>query len=599
MTRPTALGAGCALAWLLTLIASFSSGNNLLYLLHSGFAALYAVGWVWGRRNARGVALSGIDAPGAVRGRPASLRLRLANRSARACYELRVTGCDASLASLAGGAETEVSARLSLAHRGLNRLQNVAVESSFPFGLWLHRSPGPGPVLLALPPASPGAAERGEGDGSPEGRSAAAAAGEEFHGVRGYESSDDPRRINWKLTARTGAVFVNDYRAQGGGRRTVRLETASERAIEAAAGACRAGVESGAEVRLVAPGREVPYGRGPGHLQRLLQALALLGPGAEPRVSGGRPQPAPLAVDDRALRWATRLGGIWVYGSLILVEEMSPALLGALSPLLLLGLALERRGGPWLTRFLSDALSVVVLAFIVGFDWQASGVTVATTHLVAYLLLNRALSPLDGKFGLAFLTHFLGFFLSSGQTISLAYFVLFLGYCAYACVWLTLFAGARWDTRGRWLAGLARACAAAAGAGVAVFALTPRVDPRGQLNPIAAIGLDKLKSQDGPSTIGFTESVSLGYYGPLKRSTAKAMRVRPLSPGLGIPSPILVRGNAYDIFDGRQWSRQASTFNYRWDRHLYRALGGRAWSVRRGGQQRLVPAAPREKAFDM
>ncbi|MBI4348312.1 MAG: DUF3488 domain-containing protein, partial [Elusimicrobia bacterium] len=293
----------------------------------------------------------------------------------------------------------------------------------------------------------------------------------------------------------------------------------------------------------------------------------------------------------------TRAGGLWVFASLFLIDELNGAPLVALAPLFAAGLFLERRGGPWLPKPVSDVLSLAMLLFAVIIDWRMSGITVATSHLVAYVLLNRALTVPDGRHGLTFLAHFLGFFLVSGQTISLGYFVFFLGYAAYVAAWLAVAHGARWDSRREWLRPLSRVWAATLAFGVVVFLVTPRVEPRGQLNPATAMGLDRLRNE-APSVAGFTEGVSLGYFGNIKRSTTKALRVAPI-PSPIAPGPIYVRGNAYESFDGQGWTKAPAHFLYRHQTRVLRALSGRAWGLRRGAHLRFAPPTDRERAYDI
>ncbi|MBI5202826.1 MAG: DUF3488 domain-containing protein [Elusimicrobia bacterium] len=597
--RPTRTGLGCALAGLLTILSALSTGNNLLYILYSQLVALFLISWYFGRRNLRDVRISALDAPGATRGRTASYPLRLVNHGDAARFNLDVRGT--AVPRLEAGSARDVSVRLSLPHRGLNRLGDLAVESEFPFALWRHRENASAPVLLAVPEAP--RAGLGELESLGETRDGAGGTtggpGDEFYGARHYDSGDDPRKVNWKLTARTGNVFVNEYRAPGGGRRTVRLAPSRdvELAITAAAAACRAGIEDGAEVRLLTPGREVPYGRGPGHLQKLLEALALVGEGARPREARTASEAPVSAENDAALRWVTRLGGIWVFASLFLIEELNGAPLFALTPLLLAGLWLERRGGPWLSKRAGDAFSTIVLAFGLFADWRLAGVTVATSHLVAYVLLNRSLTEPDGRHGLTFLAHFLAFFLVSGQTISLGYFVFFLGYGAYAATWLAFAHGARWSDRESWRRPVTRLWLASLAAGVVIFLVTPRVEPRGQLNPAAAMGLDRLKTE-APSVAGFTENVALGYFGTVKRSTVKALRVAPYPPPVS-PMPIYVRGNAYESFDGHSWTKAPALFLYKNGDRVFRAANGRAWGLRQGPLLRFGPPTGRERAYDI
>ena len=601
--RPTRLGLGCLLMAVLALMAAAATGNNLLYLLYSVLLAALILSLAAGWANLRNLSAR-VEAAGRVfRGDETRLEVVLTNGGRWPAYAVGLAGGGrAPPRTWPAGAQERVELRLRLPHRGLNRLEGLALESEFPFGLILHRKDLSDAQVLVLPrPREVHSASEVALEVRATGRAVARkGTGDELYAIRPYDPSDESRTINWKLTAKTGRPLVNEFCAFQDEKVTVRLEgggsgEAAERGIEDAAGACRFYIDSGSEVRLLTPEGEVDYGKGLLHLDKILKMLALVGEGKAPRPAAlPAARPAAAWRDSEALRSLTLLGAALVYGAVFLVDEVNAWMLAAAAPAFPLAWMVRRRGGLRLPRWLWSALSLAVLAFVLSAGWRILGVTVANVYLLLYLLINRVLSDLKAEeFGQTFLIFFLTFFLVSGLTISLWYFVFFLLYLAWAGAWLMLAAGqpAR-DRRGAaawaWLLASGLALAAIS------FAATPRVEGIRRINPFLAAGIDKLSVKTS-SVMGFTENVSLGFFGELKKSSARVMRVQPLS-ALGGPRqarrpPLRIRGSAFDDFDGRRWGKSAAPFRYRYGPRLYASASGRGW-VRHRGPELFFPAPP-------
>ncbi|HAH06624.1 MAG TPA: hypothetical protein DCM05_08890 [Elusimicrobia bacterium] len=589
--RLTRTGAQAFLLLLLALAAALASGNNLLYLLYALVAAALAVS----AAGARPLVEADVELPeGAFQGAevPLVVRLRNPGRFERRALRLRWGGSVVRIASIGPRSERRVELRVRLPHRGLNRLAGLRLESAWPFGLVLGTREVAAAPVLALPRPGESGARSGV---LVESADAGAArpkkgAGDDLYGIREYDESDDPRLINWKLSARTGRLLVNEFAEPGGAKVLVRLPEsrgaeAEERVREAAA-ACRLHIERGAEVRLVAGPRDTGFGRGRLHLERMLEALALLGEGGSPREARSAEDPGAEGAEP-GLLWPTYLGALVVWASLFLIEEIPRPLLAGLLPLLGLGAWLDLRGGPRLPGPLWNAASLCVLLFVLLFDWRRSGVVVANTHLLIYLLVNRTLCPKDGPaLRQFFLILFLAFFLVSGQTISLWYVPAFLAYAAAAALWLSQAGGS--------LRPLLRPLAFTLAAAGLLFLATPRIEPLRRMNPFVAMGLDK-RAPRREFVSGFTERVRLGFFGQLKKSSARVMRVRPLDAPQTPPPWLRVRGAAFDRFDGIGWSASRLEFRYRLSGRTYWTAESRAWLPRRGSLLLLPGSRPLSK----
>ncbi len=597
--RITRLGLGCVLLLILTLMAAFSTANNLLFLLYGALASALILSGFVGRWNIRRVVVEPEMPDQIFVGAEFPLGLRLKNNGKWPVFSLRISG-GGSLIRLGPGEQGRIERRLRFAHRGRNRVEGLFLESAFPFGLLTHRRPLEEIEGTAFPMLREvrSAAEI-EIDAQASGRPILRKGlGDELYGIRDYDLSDDSRLINWKLTAKAGKPLVNEFCSPGASRITIRLESIgsgpeAERRITEAASAFRYYIDTGAEVRLTTPEGGVDYGKGLLHLEKALRVLSWLGEGKRPRPAEAEALPTPGLQDSKALRRISFVVAFLVYGSLFLIEEISPSFLGAVFPLLGLGWFLHERGGPRPPKFLWDLFSFGILLFIVFVDWRSSGVAIANTHLVMYLLINRSLSSLKtGELSQFMLICFLTFFLVSGLSISPWYFLFFLGYTTAISLWLMMGQGLPYGDFRRWRPALAGTVAGGLVLVGVLFMVTPRVERFRRMNPFVAMGIDKLQTR-GSSVVGFTEKITLGFFGKLKKSTARIMRVKPAYAQIKgqTPAPIRIRGEAFDLFDGRRWGKSRVDFDYRYGDRIFGTTGGRAWAIKHEGGL-MFPGGP-------
>jgi uncharacterized protein (DUF58 family) len=502
--RLTRLGWACLFVLALALMSALSTGNNLLYLLYSALVAALLLSAAAGRWNLWGIRAEGEVPDQVFRGAEFPLRVTLRNGGSWPAFAVSaaVGGTRVLAERLSGGTAARFVVPCRFPHRGLNKIEDAFMESAFPLGLILHRRPlWPGGLIgSALPRVREvhGAVEI-KADTSADGRpTLRRGSGDELYGIRDYDPSDDSRSINWKLTAKTGRPLVNEYCQTLDSKVTVRVAGVSgegaEDRIEEAASACRFFLDAGAEVRLVTPEEIVPHDRGLLQLDKVLRVLARQGEGKVPRpVPAAAARREPPIVDSRALRRLTLFGAALVYAGLFLVDDINPWLLYALAPVIPLGWFIQERGGPTLPDLAWNALSLAVLFNIILVDWPGSGVIIADSHLLVYLLANRCLVPMKREeLGQVFLILLLAFFLISGLTISLTYFLLFVLYLAFCGAWLMLAQGLRPEAWRSWTGALAALLALSVGLSAAVFAATPRVEGFRRMNPFIAAGIDKL-----------------------------------------------------------------------------------------------------------
>lgn len=190
--------------------------------------------------------------------------------------------------SVESGRERLIEYGLTPARRGRYVLPATKVTVSDPFGVAERSREYGGEVSLLVYP-------RTEVLASSEGASVRMGRGErqlhlpggghtqEFYALRDYIPGDDPRKIHWRSTAKSGRLLVREEEAKGRQRATVFLDDRAsahsfetfEWAVDAAASSAALYVREGFLVRVAAASGElVPYGRGGAHLRRMLEALA-------------------------------------------------------------------------------------------------------------------------------------------------------------------------------------------------------------------------------------------------------------------------------------------------------------------------------------
>src|SRR5207248_2851943 len=98
--------------------------------------------------------------------------------------------------------------------------------------------------------------------------------GHDLHSLRAFRSGDDPRRIHWKQTARTGNMIYTEREAEEGRRLSIVFDNAVgalatpeaaerfERLVSEAATAAVDYLQRGFEVELVTRDERLPFGGG-------------------------------------------------------------------------------------------------------------------------------------------------------------------------------------------------------------------------------------------------------------------------------------------------------------------------------------------------
>jgi uncharacterized protein (DUF58 family) len=278
--------------------AAVNTGNNLLFLVLGLMLGLILVSGALSELSLRGVGAhrrlpERVEAGASF---PVEFEIENAKRRAasyslelrddidgepfrRRCFFLRVEA----------GSRRAIAYRCELPRRGRSRFDGIEVSTRFPFGLFEKRRfvtlvdtviVHPARVPIAIPAAAlaPG-----------EGRRAAGrrGAGQDFLELREMHPGDDPRRIDWRGTARLGRLLIREHEAEARGFVEIVLDAApaddrpesgedAERAISAAGTLARELAAHGLDVRLVTGAGAAVETAGTANLSALLDHLALL-----------------------------------------------------------------------------------------------------------------------------------------------------------------------------------------------------------------------------------------------------------------------------------------------------------------------------------
>lgn len=223
-------------------------------------------------------------------GEPLRVELTVRNPTTRRVPRLRLWepvgsrgGAAMQVAPLAAGDSVSAIYRVPTDRRGIQLLGPLRAERSDPLGLsrrTLHLSGTAEAVVTPLVVALPWPTMA---SGGPLGDRLAARSmgrtGSEFHSQRLYVPGDDPRRINWRASARADTLVIRQTSPEVLSRCTIVLDThrdsgdgeAFERAVTVAASVLAAADAVGVAARLVAPGVDL---RGRAVLDAALRWLA-------------------------------------------------------------------------------------------------------------------------------------------------------------------------------------------------------------------------------------------------------------------------------------------------------------------------------------
>lgn len=298
MTGLTPSGLSVAGLAVLAWIAAYLIGSRLLYLMVYGTVLLLVALALTGRRTLQLEARRS-DLPGRVReGQAVSVELTLEGKGRSGTLVLEETlgrlGVPVRMlvASLPAGMSMTHTYAFNTRLRGIYGVGPLVAISSDPFGLTRKRQVLIPPAQIIVHPGTELVADRvvsREWEDPPTRPpiSKPWPSGFEFYGMRDYIEGDDPRRIVWRASARTGRILVREAEQGITDRVTIILDTDArthspgepsetfEVAVRAAASLAKMHLANGMVVSVQTSSRVVARGwRGQSAIVRMLDDLA-------------------------------------------------------------------------------------------------------------------------------------------------------------------------------------------------------------------------------------------------------------------------------------------------------------------------------------
>ena len=237
-----------------------------------------------------------------------TIKIRVSNNAAKRLGNLEINdylpdkielqqGMNHFMVRLDGHEEVELQLQFHSPTRGHYEIGPLVVQARDPFGFYLFERQSKTEILSVMPRPQRirGAELRPVHIGAWPGQIHARirGPGTEFYSIRNYVPGDDPKRINWKASARHGALFVNEMEAERVTDVMVVLDTdvsfyeqeeaeLFERGVTAAASMASLLLKQGNRVGVILQGEErgvLPPGFGKRHERNILYLLAAAKPG--------------------------------------------------------------------------------------------------------------------------------------------------------------------------------------------------------------------------------------------------------------------------------------------------------------------------------
>ncbi len=288
--RPTSGGLAFSAGTLAVGFAAMNTGNNLLYLLLGSMMGFIAVSSWLSEQAIRGLRVERRSPRAVTVGRDLRIRYEVTNVKTRLpslAVEISEAGLPepAFLAHVPANDHTAVVSVNSFVRRGIYPLGTVTLSTGFPFGLFRKERDFEAPGEVIVWPRTDRAVREPSPGGGQIPRVGVAARGArgsrgEYRSLREYRSGDDVRDVHWRSTARRGSPVVREYEQDGAETRWICLDTkgepgdAAEVAVESAAALAARAARRQTPFALVADRHILEPGQGPGHLERVLDALA-------------------------------------------------------------------------------------------------------------------------------------------------------------------------------------------------------------------------------------------------------------------------------------------------------------------------------------
>jgi len=277
---PSLRGLGFVLLIGLLLLIAFVYNNNLAYLLSFLLAGIFFVTILHSFQSLAGLEVQAGYSQPVFAGEAAGFTFHVGNPGQQPRFELNIALQNTQAFSLAAGETQSITLSMPAQRRGWQACGTVTVSSSYPLGLFRVWSPlrfdnkvlvYPKPVLISAPFP--------ETDAVPGQKGQSRRNGDEFYGLKSYQSGDNIRRIHWKAFAKGQGLQSKQYSGSGSMELWLDYDAAAGHHVEERISQlCRwvmDAEQAGLRYGLILPGIRLQPDAGSDHYLKCLRVLAL------------------------------------------------------------------------------------------------------------------------------------------------------------------------------------------------------------------------------------------------------------------------------------------------------------------------------------
>lgn len=278
---PTQRGLGFVVLIAVLLLIAFVYNNNLAYMLAFLLGSVFFITIVHSYKALAGLVLQKGRSQPVFAGEAAGFTIHIDNPTGLERHHVQIALQDSQSLSIPAHSVAPITLYSLTEKRGLHSAGTVTLFSTFPLGLFRAWSPvrfnltvvvypKPAPVEMPFPLAS-----------SAQDRQALSSnSGDDFYGLKQYQSGDSIKHIHWKAFAKGLGVLSKQY-AGDDSAEDIRLDyelAPGHNVEERLSRLCRWVIDAeraGIRYGFTLPGLTLAPDNGPAHYRKCLEALAL------------------------------------------------------------------------------------------------------------------------------------------------------------------------------------------------------------------------------------------------------------------------------------------------------------------------------------
>ena len=278
---PTKPGIFFGFVTFLMLIASLNFNNNLGLMMTFLLFGIAQVALYRTFLNLKSLTIHHVEAQPVFAGEVAIFKLHLKTTETKFDIGTKNKSYENSVLEVIPDQLSSIKHRLKSQKRGWLQCDKVKIYSSFPFGIfyaWVWVNIGEKCLVYPIPEVHSPPLPQNAGD---EGDASKITHGDDFHGLKPFQSGDSLRLIAWKRTAQTGELISREFQQHQGDKLLLDYSTVPLSDMELKLARLTAWVIKAQKLQLdyclKLPGFDSGFGYSNEHYLKCLKALALFG----------------------------------------------------------------------------------------------------------------------------------------------------------------------------------------------------------------------------------------------------------------------------------------------------------------------------------